>query len=29
MQWYKQPWETLGVVIALHGHITAEEYDAI
>lgn len=29
IQQYNQPRETLGVVIALHGHITAQEYDAI
>lgn len=29
MQSYKQPWETLGEMIALYGHITAKEYDAI
>lgn len=29
MQSNKQPWETLGEMIALHGHITAKECDAI
>lgn len=29
MQWYKQSWETLCEMIALHSRITAEEYDAI
>lgn len=28
LQCYKQPWETLGVMIALHGHITAKECGA-
>lgn len=29
LQSHKQPGETLGVMIALHGHITAKEYDGI